>query len=78
LGVTMLYLNPIFEAAANHRYNTGDYLHVDPYLGTDADFEELCQKAEELDIAVILDGVFSHTGSDSIYFNKERHYDSVG
>lgn len=78
LGVTALYLNPIFEAAANHRYNTGDYLQIDPYLGTEEDFRTLCREAEKQGIAVILDGVFSHTGSDSIYFNKEGHYDSVG
>ncbi len=78
MGVTMLYLNPIFESAANHRYNTGNYLAVDPYLGTEEDFKELLSKAEKLGISVILDGVFSHTGSDSVYFNKEGHYDSVG
>ncbi len=78
MGVTALYLNPVFESAANHRYNTGNYLAVDPYLGTEEDFEELIKKAEELGIFVILDGVFSHTGSDSVYFNKEGHYDSLG
>ncbi len=78
MGVTMLYLNPIFESAANHRYNTGNYLATDPYLGTDKDFEELIDNAEKFGISVILDGVFSHTGSDSVYFNKEGHYDSVG
>lgn len=78
LGTTVLYLNPIFEAAANHRYNTGDYLQIDPYLGTEEDFKLLCQEAEKLGISIILDGVFSHTGSDSIYFNKEGHYDSEG
>lgn len=78
LGVTMIYLNPIFEAAGNHRYNTGDYLKVDPYLGDEADFSLLCSEAEKLGIRIILDGVFSHTGSDSVYFNKEGHYDSLG
>lgn len=78
LGVTALYLNPIFEAAGNHRYNTGDYLKIDPYLGDAEDFRALCDKARRLGIRIILDGVFSHTGSDSIYFNKEGHYDSVG
>ena len=78
LGVTALYFNPIFEAAANHRYNTGDYRSIDPYLGTEEDFLNLCREAEQLGISIVLDGVFSHTGSDSIYFNKEGHYDSVG
>ena len=78
LGVTVIYLNPIFEAASNHRYNTGDYLKIDPYLGDETDFVTLCAEAEKLGIRIILDGVFSHTGSDSVYFNKDGHYDSVG
>lgn len=78
LGVNWLYLNPIFEAHSNHRYNTADYLRVDPYLGTNEDFAHLCTKAKEYGIRIILDGVFSHTGSDSIYFNKEGRYPSYG
>ena len=78
LGVTMLYLNPVFEAASNHRYNTGDYFSIDPWLGTEADFARLCREAEKLGIRVILDGVFSHTGSDSRYFNRDGHYDTLG
>ncbi|MDL2323808.1 glycoside hydrolase family 13 protein [Ruminococcaceae bacterium OttesenSCG-928-A16] len=78
LGVNWLYLNPIFEAHSNHRYNTADYLRVDPYLGTNQDFARLCQKAKEMDIQIILDGVFSHTGSDSLYFNKEARYPTLG
>ncbi len=74
LGVSVLYLNPIFEAFSNHRYDTGDYSRIDPILGTEEDFENLCQKCEELGIRVILDGVFSHTGSDSVYFNKYGNY----
>lgn len=78
LGVNWLYLNPIFEAHSNHRYNTADYLTVDPYLGTNEDFERLCAKAKAMGIRIILDGVFSHTGSDSRYFNKESRYPTVG
>ncbi|MBC8530362.1 glycoside hydrolase family 13 protein [Gehongia tenuis] len=78
LGVTVLYLNPIFEAASNHRYDTGNYFRIDGMLGTLTDFRRLCQKAGELHIRVILDGVFSHTGSDSIYFNREGRYESLG
>ena len=78
LGTTILYLNPIFEAHSNHRYNTADYLKIDPLLGDENDFTELCKEAEKYGIKVILDGVFSHTGSDSIYFNRENRYDSVG
>ena len=78
LGITYLYLNPIFEAHSNHRYNTANYLNVDPLLGSNQDFEELCQAAARFGIGIILDGVFSHTGSDSIYFNKEGRYGSGG
>ena len=78
LGVTHIYLNPIFESAENHRYSTSDYLKIDPYLGTEADFVSLCKRAKEKGISIILDGVFSHTGDDSKYFNKYGHFDSVG
>ena len=78
LGVDLIYLNPIFEADSNHRYNTGDYKKIDPILGTLADFKKLCAKAEELGMRIILDGVFSHTGDDSIYFNKYGRYGGVG
>lgn len=78
LGVTVIYLNPIFESSENHRYCTGDYFSVDPYLGTNEDFAKLCSQAKQRGISVILDGVFSHTGADSRYFNKFGHYDSVG
>jgi len=78
LGVTVLYLNPIFRARSNHKYDTGDYETVDPSFGTRADFESLCAKAKALGIRVMLDGVFSHTGSDSRYFNRFGTYDTIG
>ena len=78
LGISLIYLNPIFEAASNHRYNTGDYTRIDPVLGDEAGFQRLCEEALSLGIHIILDGVFSHTGDDSVYFNKEGRYDSVG
>lgn len=78
LGVTCLYLNPIFEAHANHRYNTADYSQIDPLLGNEDDFTHLCQTAESMGIHVLLDGVFSHTGSDSVYFNREKRYPPNG
>lgn len=77
-GVRVIYLNPIFEADSNHRYNTSDYCKIDPVLGTEDDLKSLCAKAQELDIKIILDGVFSHTGDDSVYFNSRGSYDSVG
>lgn len=78
LGVGVVYLNPIVEARSNHRYDTSDYLKVDPILGTVEDLERLCRRAEELDIRLILDGVFSHTGDDSVYFNRFGHYPGKG
>lgn len=78
LGTTIIYLNPIFEAHSNHRYNTADYLKIDPLLGKEEDFVELCKEAKKRGIRIILDGVFNHTGSDSVYFNKERRYATVG
>ncbi len=78
LGVTCIYLNPIFEAHSNHRYNTADYMKIDPMLGTEEDFKTLCKSAKALGISIILDGVFSHTGDDSVYFNKNGRYSSAG
>lgn len=74
LGVEYLYLNPIFMAYSNHRYDTCDYKRVDPMLGTEADFAALCRAAHDRGMKVILDGVFSHTGSDSIYFDANHRF----
>lgn len=78
LGVSILYLNPIFEAHSNHRYNTADYMKIDPLLGTEADFRALCTAAKQRGIQIMLDGVFSHTGDDSVYYNKYRRYSNDG
>ena len=78
LGVDIIYLNPVFESPEYHRYSTGNYLNIDPYLGTNEIFKTFVNKCKELGIKVILDGVFSHTGADSIYFNKYGNYDSNG
>ena len=78
LGTTILYLNPIGKAFSNHRYDTGDYKTPDPLLGTEADFAALCDAAHARGIRVILDGVYSHTGSNSLYFNREGAFPSVG
>lgn len=78
LGVSNLYFCPIFESASNHRYNTADYMKIDPMLGTEEDFKTLCAEARRRNIRVILDGVFNHTGSQSIYFNADGFYPSLG
>ena len=78
LGVSCIYLNPVFEATSNHRYDTGDYMKIESALGTDEDFESLCETARARGIRIMLDGVFSHTGADSIYFDKYGNYLSDG
>lgn len=78
LGVTIIYLSPIFESFSNHRYDTGDYFKIDPLFGTEEEFKQLIKAAKEKGMHVMLDGVFNHTGSDSVYFNKKGRYDSIG
>lgn len=79
LGVSCIYLNPIFESHSNHRYDTADYEKIDSLLGTEEDLRSLCKKAKDkYGISIILDGVFSHTGCDSRYFNMYGRYDEIG
>ncbi|MCL1854362.1 MAG: glycoside hydrolase family 13 protein [Clostridia bacterium] len=78
MGVSVLYLNPIFRARTNHRYDTGSYEEIDPILGDDAAFDSLVAAARARGIKVLLDGVFSHTGADSLYFNRYGRYDGMG
>ncbi len=78
MGTTILYLNPISKSFSSHRYDTGDYKTPDPMLGTMEDFRALCDAAHQWGIKVILDGVYSHTGSNSLYFDKERTFGGNG
>ena len=78
LSVTTLYLNPIFEAASNHRYDTADYRAIDPLLGDEETFHTLCREAHKRGMRVMLDGVFNHTGSRSRYFNADGFYPELG
>lgn len=78
LGVTTIYFNPVFQANSNHRYDTSDYMKIDPFLGDEKDFETLVKASADKGIQIILDGVFNHTGDDSVYFNKYGNFDSVG
>ena len=78
LGVSTIYFNPVFEAGSNHRYDTADYRHLDPMLGTEDDFRELCREANRRGMRIILDGVFSHTGNRSRYFNVDGFYPELG
>ena len=79
LGVSVLYFNPIFEARTNHKYDTSDYTRVDPMFGDEEALSRLCREAREMGIRVMLDGVFSHVGDDSVYFNRRgTHGADVG
>lgn len=78
LGVRTIYLSPVFDARTNHKYDTGDYMKVDEMFGGDDALAALCKAARERDIDIILDGVFNHTGSDSVYFNRLGRYPSLG
>ena len=78
LGVSVIYFNPIFDSPSCHKYDTGDYEKIDPMFGDEEIFKDLCNESEKIGIKIILDGVFSHTGSDSKYFNKFGNYNSLG
>ena len=78
LGITVVYLNPVVEARSDHRYDTSDYENVDPILGSVADYEALCAEAEKFGIKIINDGVYSHTGADSKYFDRYGSYGGSG
>ena len=74
----MPYLSPIFDSASIHKYDTSDYMKIDPAFGDDETFSRLCSEAEALGMRIILDGVFNHTGDDSVYFNKYSRYPGAG
>ena len=78
LGVTCIFLSPVFEAESNHKYDTADFLKIDSAFGGCDAFEKLCSDAGERGMKVILDGVFNHVGADSIYFNKYGKYEQPG
>ena len=78
LGVGVIYLSPIFEAASNHKYDTGDYMTVDCMFGGEKALKELISECDKRSIRLVLDGVFNHTGSDSLYFNRYRRYKGDG
>ena len=78
LGVTALYMTPIFTAASNHKYDTGDYRNIDPAFGTNAEFEQLTQEAARRGIRVVVDASFNHTGRDSLYFDRFGKHPGVG
>lgn len=79
LGVNTIYLNPIFLATSNHRYDTVDYMKIDPMLGDEDDLRGLIHDLHQNGMHLLLDGVFNHVGQESIYFqeaikDKSSHY----
>jgi len=78
LNVGTIYLSPIFEANSSHKYDVADYSKIDSMFGTNEEFMDLIKSAKRLGIRIIIDGVFNHTGSDSVYFNKEGRYKTIG
>lgn len=78
LGVTIIYLNPISLANSNHKYDTADYMRIDDMFGTEREFKKLIEEAKSRNIKIIIDGVYNHTGSDSVYFNKEGRFNTLG
>ena len=78
LGVDIIYLSPIVYSQSNHRYDAADYEEVDPYAGCNEDLKNLCKKAHEKGMKVILDAVFNHTGNDSKYFNEYGTFNTIG
>lgn len=78
LNIGVIYLSPIFEARSNHKYDIGNYLNIDSGFGGNVAFDNLLNKAKELGIKVILDGVFNHTGADSLYFDRNGSYGGKG
>ena len=74
LGVDTIYMNPVFSARSYHRYDTDNYLHIDPALGGDAAFASLSTELSRRGMQVILDGVFNHASSDGMYFDRYDRY----
>jgi len=78
LGANALYINPMFKAPSNHKYDTADYTQIDPHFGTNADFARLCAEAAKVRIRVLPDTSINHTGSESIYFDRYGNYGGKG
>lgn len=78
LGVTAIYVNPIYDASSNHRYDAVDYGTIDPILGNFKDLEKLSAEMQKRGMHLIMDGVYNHIGDDSIYFDRYGKYKTVG
>lgn len=78
LGITALYLNPIFWASTNHKYDTTDYRTIDPMFGSEEEFIQLVKELHQAGIRIILDGVFNHTGVTHRWFNQHNLFSEPG
>lgn len=78
LGINAIYLNPIFTAPSDHKYDTSNFFQIDPEFGTLKTFQILVADAKKLGIRLILDGVFEDTGTDSVYFNQYNEFHDLG
>jgi alpha-glucosidase len=78
LGVTMLYLNPIFQSGSNHRYDTDDYFNVDPHLGGNSAFVALTAEVQRRGMRILLDAVVNHTSDNHVWFNRWGHHGQGG
>jgi cyclomaltodextrinase / maltogenic alpha-amylase / neopullulanase len=78
LGANTIYMTPVFHAASNHKYDTADYSNIDPHFGNNEDFKRLCKEAQKRGIRIVLDASLNHTGSDSIYFDRFKNFNSNG
>lgn len=78
LGITALYLNPIFTSGSNHRYDTDDYYSVDPHLGGNQALIDLTQALRQRGMKIVLDAVVNHTSYNHPWFNRYARHDSPG
>ncbi|GAM55627.1 maltodextrin glucosidase [Vibrio ishigakensis] len=75
LGITTLYLNPVFSSLSNHKYDTTDYFNVDPHIGTNEELAELCQEVHRRGMRIVLDAVFNHTSAEHPWFDKSGRFE---
>jgi glycosidase len=71
-------MNPVFKAPSNHKYDTADYMQVDPHFGTLATFRKLVAEAAKRGIRLLLDASLNHCGSDSVYMDRYGKYPTLG
>ncbi|GGA81004.1 maltodextrin glucosidase [Neiella marina] len=78
LGATAIYLNPVFSSPSSHKYDTEDYLNVDPHFGGNAALADLCQQIHQREMKIVLDAVFNHTSETHPWFDRWQQHDNSG